>query len=100
MDFKGGGPIGLSLGFDNLAERRAAAEHALVEREEWRQSQIAAQSAAGKAPEERIRVWEKLHNLDLPRARNHKLLNVIAAQTQLAVSDVVAEQERRAKPAL
>jgi hypothetical protein len=96
MDFKAS-PIGLVPGFDNIAERRAAAEHAIAEREEWRQSQILSQRAEGKAPEDRIKVWEQLHGLDLPRARGHKLLLVIAEQTQLAVTDVVAEQQRRAK---
>ena len=95
MDIKP--PIGPTLGFGTDSDRRAAAEQALAEREEWRAQQILLQAAPDKDPQERIKLWEELHGLELPRAANHKLLAVIAAQTRLPLSDVLAEQVRRAE---
>lgn len=88
--------IGLSPGFGSVPERRAAAERASEEREQWRIEQVREQVAPHKSPQERIEVWEKFHGLGLPRTANHKLLNVIATQTQLSLSDVFGEQQRRA----
>ena len=89
-------PLELAPGFGSANQRRAAAERALAEREEWRTQQLLSQAASHKSPQERIKVWEELHGLDLPRAPTHKLLSVIAAETHLTMSDVLAEQSRRA----
>jgi hypothetical protein len=90
-------PLGPAPGFGTVTERRAAAERAVAEREEWRLNQLSSQAAPHKLPEERIKVWEQLHGLDLPRAPNHKLLALIAAQTRLDMREVLAEQLRRAE---
>jgi hypothetical protein len=82
----------------DLAERRAHIEHQNQERAAERQQQIALQSSPLSGPEERIRLWEKLHALNLPRSANHKLLGVIAEQTNLSIQDVLAAQQRRAAP--
>lgn len=97
MDSTAPPALGLPPGFGTVTERRAAAERVLAEREEWRLQQLSSQMAPHKCAQERIKVWEELHGLDLPRARDHKLLSVIAAQTHLAVADVLAEQLRRAE---
>jgi hypothetical protein len=39
-----------------------------------------------------------LHALSLPRSGTHKLLSVIAAQTELTLAQVHEEQARRAAP--
>jgi hypothetical protein len=77
-------------------DRRAEIERQQQERAAERQEQIAAQSSEFNAPEERIRLWEKLHALPLPRSATHKLLHVIAAQTRLSIHQVREEQQRRA----
>jgi hypothetical protein len=46
-------------------------------------------------PSERIRIWERLHGLPLPRNPTHKLLNVIAAATDLQLEQVQEEQRLR-----
>jgi hypothetical protein len=46
--------------------------------------------------EERIRIWERLHALRLPRSTGHVLVMVIATQTRLTVGQVHDEQRRRA----
>jgi hypothetical protein len=82
----------------DLAERRAQIEHQNQERAAERQQQIALQSSPLSGPEERIRLWEKLHALNLPRSAQHKLLGVIAEQTNLSIQDVLDAQQRRAAP--
>jgi hypothetical protein len=52
-------------------------------------------SSPALEPIERIRLWETIHRICLPRQRNHALIGVIAAQTGLSVEAVVAEQARR-----
>jgi len=82
----------------DLAERRAQIEHQNQERAAERQQQIALQSSPLSGAEERIRLWEKLHALDLPRSSKHKLLRVIAEQTNLSIQDVLDAQQRRVAP--
>ena len=82
----------------DLAERRAQIEHQNQERAAERQQQIALQSSPLSGPEERIRLWEKLHALNLPRSAQHKLLGVIAEQTNLSIQDILDAQQRRAAP--
>jgi hypothetical protein len=85
-------------GIGDLAERRVQIEQQNQERAAERRQQIALQSSPLSGPEERIRLWEKLHALTLPRSAKHKLLSVIAEQTNLSMQDVLAAQQRRAAP--
>jgi hypothetical protein len=64
------------------SERRA---HALIE-----------QSSVANTPQARIRIWEQLHAIGLPRDASHRLLDVIAANTGLTVEQVREEQAQRA----
>ncbi|MGH8185588.1 MAG: hypothetical protein ACREUC_03430 [Steroidobacteraceae bacterium] len=82
----------------SLADRRAQAEHEQQQRMLERQQQIALQSSPLSSAEERIRLWEKLHALALPRSPTHKLLRVIAAQTELSLEQVLDIQRRRLAP--
>lgn len=77
-------------------EQRAAALRQEEERAAFRQSELASQASPLFEPHERIRIWEKLHALRLPLTPNHKLLGVIAAQTELTIEQVEGEQARRA----
>jgi hypothetical protein len=79
-----------------LNDRKAALQRESEERATARAQQIAAQSSPFSAPHERILLWEKLHGLQLPISPAHKLLHVIAEQTELTVRQVQDEQERRA----
>jgi hypothetical protein len=85
-------------GIGDLAERRLQIEQRNQERAAERQQQIALQSSPLSGPEDRIRQWEKLHALNLPRSSKHKLLRVIAEQTNLSIQDVLDAQQRRAAP--
>lgn len=85
-------------GIGDLAERRAQIEQLNLQRAAEREQQLALQSSPLSGPEERIRQWEKLHALNLPRSSQHKLLRVIAEQTNLSIQDVLDAQQRRAAP--
>lgn len=84
------------IGSFNVADRRAAVQREAEERALERQDQLAAQRSPLNSPQERLRIWERLHSLALPRSRTHKLVRLIAEQTDLTVSDVQDEQRRRA----
>lgn len=45
---------------------------------------------------ERIRAWEKFHELRLPTSESHRLVGVIAAATRLTLAEVALEQQARA----
>jgi hypothetical protein len=63
---------------------------------ERRQQELGEQRSPLHTPEERIRIWERLHQLRLPRNPSHRMVSVIAAQTNLSLEDVRAEQVLRA----
>jgi hypothetical protein len=63
---------------------------------ERRQQELHEQSAPHNDASARIRIWERLHQIDLPRNPAHRLIDIIAANTGLSASDVLAEQQIRA----
>ena len=79
----------------SAAERRAAALRAEEERAMERRIALDSQAAPQTAPQERIRIWERLHALRLPVSTSHPLLRLIAQQTGLSLHDIAEEQRRR-----
>jgi hypothetical protein len=67
-----------------------------AEAAERRRLDLAEQSSRLKTAEERIRIWERIHEVNLPRDSSHALIAIIAANTGLTDSDVRDEQLRRA----
>jgi hypothetical protein len=63
--------------------------------EERRQRDFAEQSSTLNAPDARIRAWEKMHGLRLPRDPAHPVLSVVVAVTGLTLEQVHEEQRRR-----
>ncbi len=57
------------------------------------------QSSELNTPEMRIRAWERLHRLTLPRGSAHAVLDVVAKATRLTLEQVREEQRRRSEPA-
>jgi hypothetical protein len=80
----------------SLNDRKAAAVREAEERATERAQKIAAQSSPFSTPHQRIVLWERLHGLNLPVSPGHKLVTVIAHQTDLTVREVQEEQLRRA----
>jgi hypothetical protein len=67
-----------------------------LQAQERRQQELGEQCSPRIAPADRIRIWERLHQLKLPRQGSPQLLRIIAANTGLSVEDVKAEQHARA----
>jgi hypothetical protein len=78
-----------------VADYRPRLAHEHAEMQERRQAELAEQVSIRNMPSERIRIWERLHGLPLPRNPTHNLLNVIAAATDLQLEQVLEEQRLR-----
>lgn len=68
------------------------------ERLERRQQELPGQTSELNTPAERIRLWERRHVLTLPRDANHRIIFMVARQTDLALDQVREEQRRRLAP--
>ncbi len=80
----------------SAGEHRRRVQEADQERAALRADELASQASPMHNAEERIRIWERLHALRLPRNSSHVLVKVIATQTHLSVDQVHEEQRRRA----
>jgi hypothetical protein len=78
-----------------MADYRARLAHEQAQALEHRQQELAEQASALNTPAARIRIWERLHGLALPRDPTHRLLDVVAAATDLALEQVREEQRLR-----
>jgi hypothetical protein len=87
--------LAASSGDDPNTDFRARLAHQQAENAERRKLDLAEQSSHLKTAEERIRIWERLHEVILPRDPAHRLLDIIAANTGLTSDDVRVEQRRR-----
>jgi hypothetical protein len=76
------------------AERLAHEEY---ERAEKRRLELAEQRSDLNPPDVRIRTWEKVHELHLPKDPEHPILDVIAISTRLTLAQVQEEQRLRAE---
>lgn len=80
---------------ESIADQRARVAHEQAEREVHRQAELMELTSIRNAPGDRIRLWERMHGLPLPRDPNHNLLSVIAAATDLELAQVREEQRLR-----
>jgi hypothetical protein len=79
-----------------MMDFRARLVHSQAEAAERRRLDLAEQSSRLKTAEERIRIWERIHEVNLPRDSQHNLVEIIASDTGLTDADVRDEQQRRA----
>jgi hypothetical protein len=63
-----------------------------------RRHELEEQVAVQHTAEQRIQIWERLHELKLPKKSNHPLVRIIAADTDLSIEDIRDEQRRRSTP--
>jgi len=82
------------------ADFRARIARRQAEAAEIRQRELVEQASTINSPDLRIRIWERLHEISLPRDSGHRLLGVIAAQTGLTMVQVQDEQRNRATPTI
>jgi hypothetical protein len=86
----------LALPGEPNADYRARIARRQAEAAEIRQRELIEQTSTINPPEIRIKIWERLHEIAMPRDASHRLLAVIAAQTGLTMAEVQAELSHRA----
>lgn len=84
---------------DPLADHRSRLALEQSDAIERRSRKLAEQTAAMNSPDARLRIWEELHAVNLPREERHPLINVIARDTGLTPDQVRDEQRQRAAAA-
>ena len=77
----------------DFRERLAREQAQAAER---RQHALTEQASTLNTPQQRIRIWEQLHAIELPRSSAHRLIDIIAANTGLTVAQIREEQQQRA----
>jgi hypothetical protein len=85
----------LRFSSESNADYRDRVARQNVEALEDRRQRLREQTSLQNTPERRIRIWEHLHALSLPRAAHHPLLAVVASQTGLTIEQVQEEQRHR-----
>ena len=83
---------------DPLLDHRARMEHAQLEAAERRTRALNDQRSPENSHDARVRAWERMYQVRLPRDPEHNVLLLVARQTGLALSDVHEVQRMRAKP--
>jgi hypothetical protein len=83
---------------DPLLDHRARIERNLLEAAERRTQAISDQRSPDNSHDKRVRAWERLHQVSLPRDPGHNVLRIVARQTGLALADVHEVQRQRAQP--
>ena len=85
---------------DLITDYRARLALEQSEAIERRRIDLAEQLSELNTPEQRIRIWERLHALKLPRDSVHPLLRIIATRTGLTLQQIREEQQLRATTAV
>jgi hypothetical protein len=80
---------------ETATDYQARLAHEQEEMRQRRLADLAEQVSVRNTPSERILIWERLHEVPLPRNPVHKLLSVIAAATDLKLEQVQEEQRLR-----
>ncbi len=81
---------------ESPADYRRRMELMQAEASERREQEITAQRSPLNSAADRIRIWERRHQLTLPRSPEHALISVIALSTGLSIDEVWMEQRQRA----
>jgi hypothetical protein len=88
----------LPIGGETNGEYRARIARHHAEKVELRQQELIEQASSLKTPTTRIRLWERIHQINLPQNPDHQLISVIARGTGLTVEEVRDEQRTRLAP--
>jgi hypothetical protein len=78
-----------------MTDHRARIALEESERLQSKRRELLEQTSDRNTPAERIRIWERRHGLRLPGDANHRLIRVVAHQTDLTLEQVREEQRRR-----
>jgi len=83
---------------ETVADYRVRVAQHQAEMAERRRQQLLEQASPEHTPAVRIRMWERLHQITLPRNPAHRLLDVVATDTGLSLEEVREEQRQRQAP--
>jgi hypothetical protein len=83
---------------DTTLDHRARLERAQLEAAERRVQSIADQRSPLNSHDQRVRAWERLHQVNLPKDPAHRVLRVVARQTGMALAEVQEVQRQRVQP--
>jgi hypothetical protein len=81
--------------FEPIIDHHARLERLQFEAAERREQALIGQRSPDNTPEMRVRIWEKLHQVWLPKSPTHVILAQIAEQTALALAQVLEVQRQR-----
>jgi hypothetical protein len=84
--------------YDPVLDYRARLEREQLDAAERRRQAMMDQSSPDNSHELRVRAWERLHQVRLPRSSEHAVLTIVASQTGLELAEVHAVQRQRALP--
>jgi hypothetical protein len=82
-----------------ILDHRARFERLQFEAAERRERALSDQRSPENSPEIRVRIWENLHQVRLPKDPSHAILRLVAKQTSLDIAEVLEVQRLRAEPA-
>ena len=80
---------------DLVLDYRARLERQRLEAADRRKRDLFDQSSPDNSPDARVRVWERLHQVRLPRDPAHPILPLVAQETALGLDEVLEIQRLR-----
>lgn len=83
---------------DLYLDHQARFERQQLEAAQRREQALHEQSSPANSAEQRVRIWERLHQVRMPKDPAHAILAVIAKQTSLQLIDVQEVQRLRLVP--
>jgi hypothetical protein len=83
--------------FEPIVDHRARLERIQFEAAERRERALVDQCSPANTPEMRVRIWERLHQVRLPKSPTHAILRQVAKHTALELADVLEVQRVRAE---
>lgn len=84
-------------GSDLIIDHRARLERERLEAVQRRENALLEQRSLEHSAATRVRLWERLHQVRLPRDPAHPILAVVARQTSLQLADVLEILRERAE---
>jgi hypothetical protein len=83
---------------DLVLDHRARLERARQEATEKREQALFDQRSLANSTETRVRTWEKLHQVRLPKDPGHNILLIVAQETGMTLQEVQEVQRQRGQP--
>jgi hypothetical protein len=86
--------------FEPLFDHRARLEQIQFEAAARRERALVDQRSPENSPEVRVRIWERLHQVRMPKDPAHPIMARIAEVTGLELAEVLEVQRFRAQPTI